>query len=586
MMVSLLAAVIWGIAACILVTINCSTYSNFSSSSLIELRQSERRLESHGLSRQTSTTHNNTNAEGQGQRALFPKLSGFSDPKSTNSRTTPPIDRTDVSLDPNQTKAPDSVMAKYSLYKVLLTIPAFRRELYLLYYHPIKDEFHVYINEQKDGWVAALKNRIYQIMPMLAYALRNHFPDRFNGESDFILLASSGDEPKLDCSCFDKVTRSQHPICRNEDFAPILQFGAVFQDGEILPSLVTMPLWHHLPCLRQWQQTNTICETYKKRTLAAGVVGGEEAIKSRVGGVSIAAPPLEQVWDSLIPQVIWRGSDFGFIWCIHPLLRLIDFETDIAKRISLSQCRNNARGILQCLLQLWEILTPRWRAVFWTLQAELDADEANKTANSKGLSPVLPWIDAKFTVKTRVHGKPTDVKKIDRYTPYEDYGLKVAARGFMTLSELSHYKYQFDIGGGGGTTFSGTIEKLAMPGVLFHHITSTKDYYHDDLVPWMHYIPVEEGLSDLREMYEWAVANTEQSMRISEAGSQYVRSWANPKVIEQIYNKYFVESLRRVVNAYQSSGEDVGEIMKERKWTLIAKGSGKDLRLMYTKDTD
>jgi hypothetical protein len=198
---------------------------------------------------------------------------------------------------------------------------------------------------------------------------------------------------------------------------------------------------------------------------------------------------------------------------------------------------------------------------------------------SKGLTPTLTWIDAKFTVKT------SDIKKMDRYTPYEDYGLTVAARDFMSLSDLSHYKYQFDIGGGGGTTFSGTIEKLAMPGVLFHHVTSTKDYYHDDLVPWMHYIPIKEGLSDLREMYEWALANSEQAMRISEAGSQYVRSWANPKVIEQMYNKYFVDSVRRVVDAYQSSGEDVSAILKERKWTLIATGSGKDLRFVYSKDT-
>jgi hypothetical protein len=144
--------------------------------------------------------------------------------------------------------------------------------------------------------------------------------------------------------------------------------------------------------------------------------------------------------------------------------------------------------------------------------------------------------------------------------------------------------YQFDIGGGGGTTFSGTLDKLAMPGVLFHHITQTKDYYHDLLVPWMHYIPVEEGLSDLRAMYEWAVANSEQAMRISEAASDFVRNWATPDVMDGMYNKYFIDTLRPVVDAYESRGEDVPKILKERKWTLIATGSGKDVNFKYTKE--
>ena len=99
----------------------------------------------------------------------------------------------------------------------------------------------------------------------------------------------------------------------------------------------------------------------------------------------------------------------------------------------------------------------------------------------------------------------------------------------------------------------------------------------------MHYIPIEEGMADLREMYDWAVSNSEQAMRISEAGSEYVRSWARPEVMDEMYNKYFVKALGRVIRAYQSSGEDVAAVLKEKKWTLIAKGSGKDLTFTYTK---
>lgn len=452
--------------------------------------------------------YNHTKPSLQQHRALF-KLSDFLDPKSTTERISLPLDQNDLYLSPTSTQT------KYSLYNILQTIPNFRRELFILHYSAKEDEFHVYINESKDGWVVALQNRIYQIMPMLSFALRHHFPNRFRGKNkskDFVVLVSSGDEPKLDCNCIDGIS------CNNKEFAPILQFGAVFRDETILPSCVTMPVWHHLPCLRQWQQSATLCRTYRTRAEGAGLIGGEEASLHAAEN----AMPFEQRWESLIPQIIWRGSDFGFIWCVHPDLRLIDFGTDIAKRISLSQCGDSARGILQCLTQLWEILTPRWRAVYWTIEADLDVEEMSK-AEGNGAPFQQPWIDARFTVKTHVHGHALDSKKIDRYTPYEQYGMTVASPHFMSLAELSLYRYQFDIGGGGGTTFSGTIDKLAMPGVLFHHVTATKDYYHDNLVPWMHYIPVEEGMSDLRQMFEWAQANSEQAMRISEAASAYVK---------------------------------------------------------------
>jgi hypothetical protein len=512
--------------------------------------------------------YNDTRSSSSRQRRGLFKLSDFLDPKSTTERISLPLDQNDLYLSPTQTQT------KYSLYNILQTIPHFRRELFILHYSAKDDEFHVYINESKDGWVSALQNRIYQIMPMLSFALRHHFPNRFRGKKskDFVVLASSGDEPKLDCKCIDGAS------CNNKEFAPILQFGAVFRDESILPSCVTMPVWHHLTCFRQWQQSASICPTYRIRAESAGLIGGDEASLHAAENVM----PFEQRWESLIPQIIWRGSDFGFIWCVHPELRLIDFGLDIAKRISLSQCRDSARGILQCLSQLWEILTPRWRAVYWTMEAELDVEEMSK-AEGNGAPFQQPWIDAKFTVKTHVHGHALDPKKIDRYTPYEQYGMTMASPHFMSLAELSLYRYQFDIGGGGGTTFSGTIDKLAMPGVLFHHVTATKDYYHDNLVPWMHYIPVQEGMSDLREMYEWAQANSEQAMRISEAASAYVKNWADPIVMEEMYHKYFVETLGHVVGAYQATEEDVGEILKKRKWTLIARIPGKDLGIKYTK---
>jgi hypothetical protein len=93
----------------------------------------------------------------------------------------------------------------------------------------------------------------------------------------------------------------------------------------------------------------------------------------------------------------------------------------------------------------------------------------------------------------------------------------------MSLPDLARYKYHIDLGGGGGTTWTGTIDKLAMPGLLFHHMTPTKDYFHDLLVPWRHYIPVSEDLSDLKSKYDWAESHPNEAKRIADASTQFMR---------------------------------------------------------------
>lgn len=398
------------------------------SQATITPRDAVKRQTSDRILPQFSNQTASSSQQQQSRRHLF-KLSDFLDPKSTTER---------IAAQPNPEEPYLSIAPYYSLYNILQTLPYFRRELFILHYSATSDQFHIYINEKKDGWVSALQNRIYQIMPMLCYALRHHFPHRFDisASDDFVVLVSSGDEPKLVCDC---VGNNDATICNKKEFAPLLQFGAVFRDEGIVPSCVTMPVWHHLPCFRQWQQSATVCPPYKERAGNAGFLLDATAVSRGM--------PMERIWENLIPQIVWRGSDFGFLWCVHPQLRLIDFGMDIAKRISLSQCRDSARGILQCLSQLWEILTPRWRAVFWTMEAELDLHEiSNEEGNDAPKK--LPWIDAKFTVKTHVHGHALDAKRLERYAPYNQYGLSVASPEFMTLAELSQYRYHFDIGGG------------------------------------------------------------------------------------------------------------------------------------------
>jgi hypothetical protein len=115
---------------------------------------------------------------------------------------------------------------------------------------------------------------------------------------------------------------------------------------------------------------------------------------------------------------------------------------------------------------------------------------------------------------------------------------------------LSGYKYQIDLGGGSRTTWTGTMQKLAMPGLLLHHLMPTKDYFHDWMQPWIHYVPVAEDLHNLREKFDWAEANPQAAKMISENGSELMRHLGTPEVLDEIYQQAFAEPVHRMIEAY------------------------------------
>ena len=93
-----------------------------------------------------------------------------------------------------------------------------------------------------------------------------------------------------------------------------------------------------------------------------------------------------------------------------------------------------------------------------------------------------------------------------------------------------------------------------MPGLLFHHVTPTKDYIHDRMKPWTHYVPVAVDLRDLRRKYEWAERNPNKAKRIAEQGSNLMRYLGSPEGFERTFRRDMVEPLRRVIEAYRPVG--------------------------------
>jgi hypothetical protein len=212
-----------------------------------------------------------------------------------------------------------------------------------------------------------------------------------------------------------------------------------------------------------------------------------------------------------------------------------------------------ALGVVTQLIEE-NVLSPRWKGVALTAVATHDAEKAMEDGSTLS---TLPWVNMKFS---RPSSAATH-SAVEGYTKLAEYGIGAIGEQ-MSLQDLAQYKYHIDLGGGGGTTWTGTFQKLAMPGLLFHHVTPTKDYIHDWMTPWIHYVPVAADLRDLREKYEWAESHPQAAKLIAEQGTEFMRHLTTPEGFEEHYQKAFSEPVRRVIEAYVPASSSWREVVR------------------------
>ena len=99
---------------------------------------------------------------------------------------------------------------------------------------------------------------------------------------------------------------------------------------------------------------------------------------------------------------------------------------------------------------------------------------------------------------------------------------------------------------------------MALPGLLFHHSTPTKVWYHDLVAPWVHYVPVALDLSDLRQKYDWAESHPQQAQAIAEEGTKFARWLGSREGMEYAYDQFVVEPLRNVIGAHKTVSKAEG----------------------------
>jgi hypothetical protein len=478
-----------------------------------------------------------------------------------------------------------SSLPTYALSDVVNAASRFHTNVALLVYDPRGDAFVMHYPEGM-RWVKGCK-KLLKSFEILANSLRIMFPDRFDPRAyandgdarmtttttgrdgatgtnaivpELAMAVSSGDYPSLNWNeCMLRGGSGRDCDESGSSLSPILHFGSVFRTSVLPTTMLPMPMpqWNHLHCFHYWTLHRRVCNSYLPR----GPDNPDGMVSANI---------LPHRYDDLIPQVVWRGTDFSYLENYHPDLRRPDFNSDVVDRIggvesSSSRVSASTRSdAVDAMRDVYDELVPRWKGVVWTAEAERDAERYSDASNHRTGDielpkarmyvkdgTALPWCNIKFAMYAGKKTLPIVVK----YRRFVEYGIPAAGEA-MSIDTLATYKYHIDIGGGGGTTWSGTLEKLGLPGVLFHHVTPTMDYIHDLLTPWVHYIPVEADLRDLREKYEWAEANPRHAERISAAATALVVSLGTPDGFGAMHRRFYEEPLRRVMESYRPLADD------------------------------
>mmetsp|Transcript_7676 Transcript_7676/g.16633 ORF Transcript_7676/g.16633 Transcript_7676/m.16633 type:complete len:667 (+) Transcript_7676:142-2142(+) len=534
-------------------------------------------------------------------------LSGSDNGEAPEPSTTAAISHAQL-IDANQP------LPTYTLQDAIDSSKMFDRKFALLIYDPDDDAFYGLYSKRHNLVKGCQK--VLNSIKNLSYLLRTNFPERFQGKksAELVIPISSGDYPGVSSNCIDHFRQeSPDPLIPSDwqksielgqdcshNTAPILHFGSVFRHPHMFPNIIAMPMPvpHHLNCFSTWATAKTVCKELREKGI------DEKAMLLFGDAIGLK-------WEDLIPQVVWRGTDFPFLAQINPLLKKPQFHERLInwpwsqteedkmtkkiggqtafnaanKKLKLYRVRKRApkqadvneqilsrftkAAAVESLKGQYIHLLPRWKAVVLTAEAEVIAKPNT-----------LPWANMKFSSYVQ-DGRKSSALGAEDYKDWE--GIGFATGDYKSHKNLAQYKYHIDLGGGGGTTWDGTILKLAMPGMLFHHLTPTKDYIHDWMKPWVHYVPVSSDLLDLKEKFDWAESHRVQSKKIADEGTKLMRHLTSPEGFEQMYQQDIVGPLRRVTDAYQPVSVNQSQTSRRTWREVIQKIEGDGVFLSVIK---
>jgi hypothetical protein len=90
----------------------------------------------------------------------------------------------------------------------------------------------------------------------------------------------------------------------------------------------------------------------------------------------------------------------------------------------------------------------------------------------------------------------------------------VCSESWIDKHEMVKYKYILDIDGR-ASTWDATAWKLNSGSVIFKVESIWRQWFYDEYLPWVHYIPVKNDFSDIHEKWRWCEENQDKCEEIS-----------------------------------------------------------------------
>lgn len=128
-------------------------------------------------------------------------------------------------------------------------------------------------------------------------------------------------------------------------------------------------------------------------------------------------------------------------------------------------------------------------------------------------------------------------------------------RSHSTMQEQLEYKYILNVEG--NDVSSGLKWQLASNSVVFMAKPRTVSFAMEDLlVPFYHYVPVNDDYTNLEEMLEWAIKHDDEAKKIAEQSTQYMNDlWISEKAqqeYERIQNNLALKYQQQFASALWS----------------------------------
>ncbi len=116
----------------------------------------------------------------------------------------------------------------------------------------------------------------------------------------------------------------------------------------------------------------------------------------------------------------------------------------------------------------------------------------------------------------------TSVQRIIRNTGFDPH------KPFLSVREHLRFKYQVNVDGH-TATYPGLQWRLLSNCTVLKQKSKNKMWYFYPLKPWVHYVPIEEDLSDLIEKIEWCKQNDAEAKKIAMQGRKLAQESLLPE---------------------------------------------------------